>query len=560
MPEEHRLLVDQPAKELEELLDAVPAVLRFGRDLAELLDRAHGGTSRPADGLAGAPAAEYLRNLIESVSQGVSSQTSGYSAARWLWYLRRLPDRLFEGTYSTTIGYERALAESLTWFSERSERSATVKCFGFRVDASAARHILALVFSVRLLSHLHSIYRRVGKGAKLFFENGLPLAEQDDAVSEAIRVYDERHDKRQFDQAGLGVVGPPAEFAIPHSAPESQVFLFSPCKALQVPTPAPLPDGRIVAATVTARHMYRAIPIQSFLKPYQAHSDIGLPHLKQIEPLLMLQMMFPLLCMDLPAFLSGSLQVGYGVVSPDRLKNVVSSWLPPVRQHLLALAPTVEWSQDFEEWFGRIKRIEPHVWPLKRGGCIRETPEAVILDFTAASAALLGLSEIDRSDSKVANLRAETFELQVQGIIDQSKWRPDPELAALRGRPLRRGGIDITDIDALGVCEGDLLLVSCKSLIYDREYDRGTHRLVANARATVDKAVADWMRFMNELATAPGGDNFDFTAFRGRIIGVVCTPFVVYSSDSETLAFVRPGLRRCSAAFELRSWLEGEGH
>jgi hypothetical protein len=312
-----------------------------------------------------------------------------------------------------------------------------------------------------------------------------------------------------------------------------------------------------VPATVTARHIFQALPVQSFLKPYSADPDVALPYLKQIEPLVVLQMMFPLLCVDLPALLSGSLQVGYGVVSLSRLERVTSSWLPPLREYLLDIAPKVDWSRDFHEWFGRMKAIEPQMWPLKRGGCIREASGAVILDFTAASAALLKLSEIDRSDFKVANIRAETFELQVQGIIDRSRLRPDTELAALRGRPLRRGGMHIADIDAIGVCEGELFLVSCKSMVYDSEYDRGTHRVVANAGATVDKAVADWLRFIKDLDAAPRGDNFDFTPFRGRIIGAVCTPFVVYSCDAETLAFVRPGLRRCLAAFELRSWLDG---
>jgi hypothetical protein len=554
--EQRYFFVDQRAKELEQLITTEAESLRSVRNIADLLDRAHGGASRPASGLAGAPAAQYLKQLIEAVSQGITSRASGYSPARWLWYLRRLPDSLFEGTYSTTIGYDKALAESLSWFSRRFERSATVKSFGFRVDISAAKHLLAFVLSVRLLSHLHVIYRRVGKGAELFFENGMPFAGQADSVEEAIKIYDERHEQRQFDQAALGVVGPLADVRAPATTAESQIFLFVPCKAIQVPVPAPHPDGRMVLSTVMARHIHQAIPVESFLRPYITDPQVGLPYLKQIEPLIVLQMMFPLLCVDLPALLSGSLQVGYGVVTPRRLERVVSSWLPPLREYLLDLAPTVDWSKDFQEWLSRIKAVEPRVWPLKRGGCIRQASDALVLDFTSASAALFGLTEIDRSDFNVANIRGETFEIQVQEIIDRSRWRPTPELAKLRGRPLKRQGMDITDIDAIGVWEGQLLLVSCKSLIYDAEYDRGTHRVVANARDTVDNAIANWLCFIKDLDATPWGDNFDFTTFQGRMIGIVCTPFVVYSCNAETLAFVRPGLRRCVAAFELGAWLD----
>ena len=509
MTEQRFFFVDKPAMELDDLISSEAASLRAVRSVAELLDRAHGGSSRPCDGLAGLAAAEYLEKLIEAISRDVSLRANGYSPARWLWYLRRLPDRFFEGNYSTTIGYDRALAESLTWFSQRFEGSATAKFFGFRVDASAAKHLLAFVLSVRLLSHLHAIYRRVGKGAELFFENGVPFAEQNDSVAEAINIYDQRHEKRQYDQAALGVVGPLADVTAPRHPVESQIFIFTPCKAIQMAVDAPLPDGKMVPATITARHIFQAVPVLSFLAPYSADPGIGLPYLKTIEPLIVLQMMFPLLSVDLPALLSSSLQFGYGVVSPNRLERVIASWLPPLREYLRDIAPAVDWSRDFQDLYGRLKAIGPKVWPLKHGGCIREASGTVILDFTAASAALLGLSEIDRSDSNVANTRAETFELQVQGIIDGSRWRPDAELAALRGRSLRRGGVHITDIDGIGICEGDLLLVSSKSLVYDAEYDRGRHRVVANAGATVADAVAHWLRFLKDLDAAPRGDNFD---------------------------------------------------
>jgi hypothetical protein len=550
------LFVDQSANKLTELILQEAQSLRTARYLPEILDAAHGGSDRPADGLTGPAAAEYLSKLIEAVSKDLMSRANGYSAARWLWYLRRLPDAIFQGSYSTTIGYDRALAESLTWFSKRSEQSANLKSFGFRVDGSAAKHVLAFVMQVRLLSHLHSNYRRIGKGAELFFENGLPFSEQDDSVAEAIRIYDERHEQRRFDQAALGVVGSLAEVEAPRSTRESRVFRFVPCEAIHVPIDAPDLGGRIVPATVVARHMIEIIPVESFLRPYTSNPESGLPYLEDIEPLLLLQMMFPLLCADLPALLSTSLQVGYGVVSASRLERVVSSWLPPLREYLVELAPSINWSQDFQEWLARINAIEPSVWPLKRGGCIREALGAVVLDFTASSGALMGLSEISRSNFEVANIRAETFEIQVQGIIDGSKWKPDQEVADLRGRALKRAGADVTDIDAIGMFNGELLLVSCKSLVYDREYDKGTHRVVANAQTTVDKGVVDWLRFVRNLDTEPSGDNFDFSAFRGRIIGIVCTPYVVYSSYVETLAFARPGLRRCVAAHELRDWLD----
>lgn len=60
MEEQRYFFVDQRAKELEELIAAETESLRAVRSVAELLDRAHGGASRPADDLAGPAAAQYL--------------------------------------------------------------------------------------------------------------------------------------------------------------------------------------------------------------------------------------------------------------------------------------------------------------------------------------------------------------------------------------------------------------------------------------------------------------------------------------------------------------------
>lgn len=553
--DERVLMFDEKARQLEALIKAELRTTRPIRYVAELLDRAHGGAQRPAEGLAGPAAAAYLNGLIEAIAKELRADARGYSAARWLWYLRRLPDEIFAGFYSTTIGYDRALAESLTWFSDRIETSATVTAFGFRVDESAARHITRFVFAVRLLSHLHSIYRRIGKGAWLFFENGLPLAEQDDDVAEAIRLYDSRHEDREFDHAALGVVGPISAPGFPSPDEELLILLFAPCSTLPVPIDAPRPDGQVVPATVIARHIFRSVPIESFLRPYGAPSASTLPFLQQIEPLVILHTLFPLLCAELPAMLSGSLQVGYAVLTSSRLERLVSTWLPPLRKRLLAYAPHIDWSREFTEWFTRVKAIEPDLWPLRRGGCIREAGDAVMVDIIAASVALQHLTAVDRSDAGLANTRAETFELQVQAIIDDSSWRPDETSRSLRGRPLRRSGQHLTDIDALGASNGELLLVSCKGLIYDADYDRGTHRVVTNRETVVDQAVEDWERRIADLNANPHGDNFDLSAFKGRIVGVVCTPFVVYSRRAPTLSFARPGLRRCLAPFELRAAL-----
>ncbi|WP_349606893.1 hypothetical protein [Cupriavidus sp. DF5525] len=100
-----------------------------------------------------------------------------------------------------------------------------------------------------------------------------------------------------------------------------------------------------------------------------------------------------------------------------------------------------------------------------------------------------------------------------------------------------------------------LLLVSSKSRIYDREYDRDTYRVVENARSRIDEAVAQWDSVVEDLKREPAGDNFDFSAFT-EIVGVVCTPFPIYTCSEQSLRFVKEGLRASCSAHELRDWLQ----
>ena len=114
-----------------------------------------------------------------------------------------------------------------------------------------------------------------------------------------------------------------------------------------------------------------------------------------------------------------------------------------------------------------------------------------------------------------------------------------------------------TDIDALGSLGSTLLLVSCKSLIYDADYDKGTYRVIRNAQSTVDEAVEYWRSIASDVRLNPVGDNFDFSRF-STVLAIVCTPFVVYSDADGTLAYVDGNLRSCVSAAELDEWLHRE--
>lgn len=509
--------------------------------------------------LRGEPAGEYLGELINAVTQELLKRHGAYGSVRWLWYLRRLPDVLFAGDYMTTLGYDRALAESLSSFFRGSDKSTDSKLIAFRTDQSAFRHICRYVGGVKFLSHLHGLFRRAGKGATVDVQSRIPYATQDDVTANAIQTYDIRHDRsNKLARAGLGL-GPALADAgamwVEAKAHASALYLTFACTPIWVPVTGPDDRGGFRHMNVYARHALMTTTVESILRPFRFGQPIRAPYVQSIESILILLMMVPVLFAIVPWALSSVVQFGYFFIADNKLQRIMDEWLPSLREFLAALAPEIDWSHSYTEWHARLKAIQPSLWPLKYGGILRDQSIATLVDVTAASNALTHRLELDRADSDFANDRADAFELEVQDCVSRSAWHPNERLASLRGRQLRRGSQNITDIDAIGAIGDTLLLISCKSIIYDGDYDRGSYRVVRNAQSTVDCAVVAWQEFVAGLQANPVGDNFDFSSY-GRIIGVVCTPFAVYSSDLRTLAFAVDDLRCCTSIVELQEWLD----
>jgi hypothetical protein len=150
-------------------------------------------------------AAEYLARVIAAMHEHIQRAHSGYGGVRWLWYLRRAPNDFFSGSYGTTIGYDRFLAEVVSSTFPKEDKSELVTRIAFRVDDAAARHFASFVGRVKLLSHLHILYRRVGKGATLDARKPILVARTPVAVENAIAIYDEGTTARMNSGSGLGL-------------------------------------------------------------------------------------------------------------------------------------------------------------------------------------------------------------------------------------------------------------------------------------------------------------------------------------------------------------------
>jgi hypothetical protein len=84
-----------------------------------------------------------------------------------------------------------------------------------------------------------------------------------------------------------------------------------------------------------------------------------------------------------------------------------------------------------------------------------------------------------------------------------------------------------------------------------------TNRAIRSAETTITAAVEHWNKIVLHLQKHLTGENSDFSKFE-NIVGVVCTPFVVYTSDITSLTQIFDNLRPVSSLEELIRWMDPE--
>lgn len=506
----------------------------------------------------GQDAASYLEKVIPLVEKDITDRHGSYGAVRWLWYLRRTPDLLFEGDYRTTLGYDRVLAEVVSSRCCASDVSEAPDRVAFRVNDSVFRHVARFVGRVKFLSQLHMLYRRVGKGATLVTDSPLFGSRTTDLIERAIQTYDTRHDHSQdMYSAGLGLVVLAAgsnEVAKAVESGEPVALLAFRCLPFRAPLKHSVSPGAPQLLLLDMRYAIEMLQVTRVLAPMGTSGGVA-SYLPEIAPLVQLLMLLPTIISMSPWALGSIAQYGYVFVTKERLRHVADRRLTHVVGQVSGVTPGFSWPADFTAWMAALQAVRSSSWPLTAGRVCHYFNNNVLIDVGAASNALIHRLELDRSPLWGA-LRGESFELQCQEVIGKTPWAPPPAVKAYRGRTLRRGGKALTDIDAIGVRGNTLLLVSCKSIIYDRAYDQGVFNVIRNTQATIDAAVTRWQSIINDLRLQQRGDNFDLSSY-DQIVGVVCTPFVAYSSADLSLAFVVPRLRAVCSILELRDWLEG---
>jgi hypothetical protein len=551
--EKPKVWVDTARVELRRALAAVPpnSELIARSDIEALIRKRVGFPPfDEPDGWSAVTISPYLSAVRQCVEQYMFELVQSHASAEWLWFLRRVPDEAFAGSLPTTFGYKAGLADVASGLSTREAGpiplSSQAICFD--INESMVRLLVRFLTGVSYLFGIHVRLRFAGKGAtfKKPLGNGvIPQYYVTQEIRQAIELYDMRVARSQ---TSLGRVG--TEISAKTDDTDSMMVVHRTMPPRYIDTPI----GQDVAFVET-RFVPKFVSLDA-LQRLNRDLQLGVTAMWPPEVVALATLLrggFEILASTRSAP-GNVLNVGYVIMHEELFHHSLancwddmSSWQQKVFPMSLPIRGTTELLR-------RLKALRGSFWPLQFGPVIRDYEDGICLDLNAATNSLEALLEFPAQQGRVANIRSGHFELAVQESINGSQWKPAQNLLRLRGAGLRREGREFTDIDALGARGDTLLLVSCKSVIYSKDYDAGDYRLVRNIASLALESVERWFEVIRTIQEHSSGDNYNFTEF-SHVIGVVCVPHVIYVPLGACTESVATDLPSLITLEELRTWL-----
>jgi hypothetical protein len=551
--EKPKVWVDTARVEIRRALAAVPPNFeRIARSDIEVLIRTQVGFPPfdEPDGWSAVTISPYLSAVRQCVEQYMFELVQSHPPAEWLWFLRRVPDEAFAGSLPTTFGYKAGLADVASGLStlEAEPIPLSSQAICFDINDSVVRRLVRFLTGVSFLFGIHVRLRFAGKGAtfqKPLGNGVIPQYHVTSAMREAIELYDMRVARSQ---TSLGRAG--TEISAKSADTNSMMVVHRTMPPRYIETPV----GQDVVFVET-----RFVPKFVLLDALQRiNSDLQLaapgiwpPEVVALATLLRGGFEILASTRNAPA---NVLNVGYVTMQEELFHQSLANCWNDTLSWQQNVFPRSQPIRDTTELLRRLKTLRGSFWPLQFGPVIRDFEDGICLDLNAATNLLEALLEFPAQQGTVANIRSRHFELAVQDSINASQWKPSQDLLRMRGVGLRREGQDFTDIDALGVREDTLLLVSCKSVIYSKGYDAGDYRFIRNIASLARDSVERWSEVMRIIIEHPSGDNYNFTEFT-RVIGVVCVPHVIYVPLGDCTELVSRDLPALVSLEELRAWL-----
>jgi hypothetical protein len=494
--------------------------------------------------------AEYVHQCRRIVEALISEHVSGYAAARWLYYCRRIPNIAFLSYQGGLDLYKVGVAEAMTGHISTSQIDEGPN---YPLHQPVLQRVLRFSQEIVYLVNLHVALHQAAKGVPFKFGNSaLPVAQLDSSTSEALSLFDWR--VASFDQRPLARLGTQACDKASIDSVE-KVFASVPrIKETEWVRSPESPNDSRETPKILANYRIMLLDLEELGRLITDYRIVAPVWSTEAGALLMVLRMAAEMFSE-PRFFRPVLEMGYVPTARATLLELFSNFFESAERAVRNTIPELPIPNSPERLLRELEGMRGSSWPIRTGPVVRCSGEAAELDLNCATMRLDQAFEFPRVTGAQANARAEHFERTVQSAVDSSPWF-NSAARRMQGRTLRHAGKYITDVDAIGAIGGKLVLISCKSVLY-AEYETADYRVMRNAADLVQKAVATWSQVCSFLRDNRIGENYDFSSY-SEIIGVVCTPILVYTPLGIATISVAKGLYAAVSISELDAWLHGQ--
>jgi hypothetical protein len=508
-----------------------------------------GAVSMPETAVVDLTIAESALHCVrQQIEVNLIDRAHCYSPAQWLWYLRGVPFSCWAGSLPTTSVYDSSLAETLTTKSENVSKPLRKDGIGqYPLNEADADYVSEFCAGARCLSQIHTNLRWVGKGAKIDLSTPFGHVLPSDTLRESVELYDARVSSTPgYYLSRTGSIT--AERG--SDGHESELMVVN-----RLPTIlGQSPRGSLAEIAFSIDF----VSLEPLGRLNRIIWETGNRWWFDETALLIcfLRVISPLVTSDL-ASLAKVIRYGWLMTSLSQIQSALRHYFDDALAFASNLFPGVCFPSNLPDLFYLIAEMKGSVWPFRRGSAIRTVGRLFLLDLHAATMMLNESAEFKTRGGAEGDVRGRHFENAVQAVIDQSEWGPPPRLRVKVGFMLRDRGKDVSDLDAIGLKDGILLLVSCKSRIYSDEYDQGNYGTISGTVRLIEGALTKWFNVVRFVQERPHClKDYDLSGL--RVTGVVCLPFVPYLPIGKCTGFVAPGLRTVVSIAELEGWLTGK--
>lgn len=461
----------------------------------------------------------YERQLVDQAEQVVARRGS----AEWIWWLRRLRGQFHINDLRTTEPYAQTLAEVLAAGNTRPSTPVDGPRLNFVRSgddiAAGVDDLLSLRHAAIQLYRLHATMKRCAKGQGVIFPvKDLPRAEIDTRIEAAIHAYDQRNEAGSSNSlfaVGLHLADP--------SSPPSPSDRFGGTVPIWHEIATPIGDPIDLGDPPPA--LFSMLDLER-IAPFELASPLDESHVAIILLLwacLNVMTREPQKVRDRSA---AAIQFGYSVVVTDNyLRPALDEAVEWLQSHRSPVIPRGLVPSSGAEVEATLRALGPSTLPLMTGSPLHPVGDShTLVDLVGASRRLL-FSLARPVDGADVNFWSNQFEHDVQSLVDESIWRPTDELRTLIGRSIRRrDGSTLSDIDAVARKDGDLVLLSCKSIAFRKGHQAGDYGSMLNIRQRTEQAIDHWDRVIAELRSDPGLLNVSLPE-ETTVHGVVVLPF-----------------------------------